>query len=58
MTTAEHKWIQKQAQAARWKTPMRDFLRETLPHLPRSLLEAAVMGGFLLALALWLPELF
>ena len=36
---------------------MREFLRETLPHLPRSLLEAAVMGGFLLALAIWLPEI-
>jgi hypothetical protein len=36
---------------------MRDFLRETTPHLPRALLEAAVMGGFLLALAIWLPEI-
>jgi len=36
---------------------MREFLRETLPHLPRSLLEAAVMGSFLLALAIWLPEI-
>lgn len=36
---------------------MRDFLAETLPHLPRALLEAAVMGSFLIALAIWLPEI-
>jgi hypothetical protein len=35
---------------------MRDFLAEIRPHLPRALLEAAVMSAFLLALAIWLPE--
>jgi hypothetical protein len=36
---------------------VRDFLRETLPHIPRALLEAAVISSFLLALAIWLPEM-
>lgn len=34
---------------------MRQFLSEIRPHLPRALLEAAVMSAFLLALAIWLP---
>jgi hypothetical protein len=34
---------------------MLEFFREVLPHLPRALLEAAVMSAFLLALAIWLP---
>lgn len=35
---------------------MRDFLELQRRHLFRSLVEAAVMSGFILALALWLPE--
>ena len=35
---------------------MRQFFSDILPHLPRALVEAAVMSAFLLALATWLPE--
>jgi hypothetical protein len=36
---------------------MRDFLELQRRHFIRSLVEAAVMSGFILALALWLPEI-
>lgn len=35
---------------------MREFLQMQRRHLFRNLVEAAVMSGFILALALWLPE--
>jgi hypothetical protein len=35
---------------------MREFLAEQRRYLVRNLLEAAVMSGFILALAIWLPE--
>lgn len=35
---------------------MREFLAEQRRYLLRNLIEAAVMSGFILALALWLPE--
>jgi hypothetical protein len=35
---------------------MREFLQLQRRHILRSLVEAAVMSGFILALALWLPE--
>jgi hypothetical protein len=35
---------------------MREFLSLQRRHLVRNLIEAAVMSGFILALAIWLPE--
>jgi hypothetical protein len=39
------------------RVAMRDFLELQRRHFIRSLVEAAVMSGFILALALWLPEI-
>jgi hypothetical protein len=36
---------------------VRDFLELQRRHFIRNLVEAAVMSGFIVALALWLPEI-